>query len=210
MKEYGENNAHRHISHLYPAWPALQTQHDSKLAAACRQAIINRNHENKGKDDTASHGWIHKALVEARLKNADAVYDTLNLLVHSDIFYTTLFTDHNTDRSKGVYCTDTTFGLVGIINEMLVYSDKNTVELLPALSSNIPAGNISGLLTCAGVRVDYLSWDVDKRNVKADLTALRDTSFNLVLNNKAYIGEENESKCVAVQLKKGERYCFMG
>ena len=105
MKEYGENNAHRHISHLYPAWPALQTQHDSKLAAACRQAVINRNHENKGKDDTASHGWIHKALVEARLKNADAVYDTLNLLVHSDIFYTTLFTDHNTDRSKGVYCT---------------------------------------------------------------------------------------------------------
>ena len=71
---------------------------------------------------------------------------------------------------------------------MLVYSDKNTVELLPALSSNIPAGNISGLLTRAGVRVDYLSWDVDKRNVKADLTALRDTSFNLVLNNKAYIG----------------------
>ena len=60
------------------------------------------------------------------------------------------------------------------------------------------------------MRVDYLSRDVDKRNVKADLTALRDTSFNLVLNNKAYIGEENESKCVAVQLKKGEMYCFMG
>ena len=127
-----------------------------------------------------------------------------------DIFYSTLFTDHNTNRAKGVACTDTLYGITGIINEMLVYSDKNTVELLPALSSNIPAGNISGLLTRAGVRVDYLSWDVDKRNVKADLTALRDTSFNLVLNNKAYIGEENESKCVAVQLKKGERYCFMG
>ena len=26
----------------------------------------------------------------------------------------------------------------------------------------------------------------------------------------SYIGEENESKCVVVQLKKGERYCFMG
>ncbi len=24
MKEYGENNAHRHISHLYPAWPACR------------------------------------------------------------------------------------------------------------------------------------------------------------------------------------------
>ena len=210
MKEYQENNAHRHISHLYCAWPAYQTQHNNKLANACRQAILNRNKENSGKDDTASHGWIHKALVEARLKNSEEVYNILNMLVHSDIFYSTLFTDHNTNRAKGVACTDTLYGITGIINEMLVYSDKNTVELLPALSSNIPAGNISGLLTCAGVRVDYLSWDVDKRNVKADLTALRDTSFNLVLNNKAYIGEENESKCVVVQLKKGERYCFMG
>lgn len=210
MKEYQENNAHRHISHLYCAWPAYQTQHNNKLANACRQAILNRNKENSGKDDTASHGWIHKALVEARLKNSEEVYNILNMLVHSDIFYSTLFTDHNTNRAKGVACTDTLYGIAGIINEMLVYSDKNTVELLPALSSNIPAGNISGLLTRAGVRVDYLSWDVDKRNVKADLTALRDTSFNLVLNNKAYIGEENESKCVAVQLKKGERYCFMG
>lgn len=210
MKEYQENNAHRHISHLYCAWPAYQTQHNNKLANACRQAILNRNKENSRKDDTASHGWIHKALVEARLKNSEEVYNILNMLVHSDIFYSTLFTDHNTNRAKGVACTDTLYGITGIINEMLVYSDKNTVELLPALSSNIPAGNISGLLTCAGVRVDYLSWDVDKRNVKADLTALRDTSFNLVLNNKAYIGEENESKCVVVQLKKGERYCFMG
>ena len=210
MKEYQENNAHRHISHLYCAWPAYQTQHNNKLANACRQAILNRNKENSGKDDTASHGWIHKALVEARLKNSEEVYNILNMLVHSDIFYSTLFTDHNTNRAKGVACTDTLYGIAGIINEMLVYSDKNTVELLPALSINIPAGNISGLLTRAGVRVDYLSWDVDKRNVKADLTALRDTSFNLVLNNKAYIGEENESKCVAVQLKKGERYCFMG
>lgn len=210
MKEYQENNAHRHISHLYCAWPAYQTQHNNKLANACRQAILNRNKENSGKDDTASHGWIHKALVEARLKNSEEVYNILNMLVHSDIFYSTLFTDHNTNRAKGVACTDTLYGITGIINEMLVYSDKNTVELLPALSSNIPAGNISGLLTRAGVRVDYLSWDVDKRNVKADLTALRDTSFNLVLNNMAYIGEENESKCVEVQLKKGERYCFMG
>lgn len=210
MKEYQENNAHRHISHLYCAWPAYQTQHNNKLANACRQAILNRNKENSGKDDTASHGWIHKALVEARLKNSEEVYNILNMLVHSDIFYLTLFTDHNTNRAKGVACTDTLYGITGIINEMLVYSDKNTIELLPALSSNIPAGNISGLLTRAGVRVDYLSWDVDKRNVKADLTALRDTSFNLVLNNKAYIGEENESKCVAVQLKNGERYCFMG
>ena len=183
MKEYGENNAHRHISHLYPAWPALQTQHDSKLASACRQAIINRNHENKGKDDTASHGWIHKALVEARLKNADAVYDTLNLLVHSDIFYTTLFTDHNTDRSKGVYCTDTAFGLVGIINEMLVYSDEHTIELLPAWSDKLGSGMVKGLRTRCGITIDELKWDVDKKKVYVSLDWDKTEGINVVCRN---------------------------
>ena len=183
MKEYGENNAHRHISHLYPAWPTLQTQHDSKLAAACRQAIINRNHENKGKDDTASHGWIHKALVEARLKNADAVYDTLNLLVHSDIFYTTLFTDHNTDRSKGVYCTDTAFGLVGIINEMLIYSDEHTIELLPAWSDKLGSGMVKGLRTRCGITIDELKWDVDKKKVYVSLDWDKTEGINVVCRN---------------------------
>lgn len=183
VKEYGENNAHRHISHLYPAWPALQTQHDSKLAAACRQAIINRNHENKGKDDTASHGWIHKALVEARLKNADAVYDTLNLLVHSDIFYTTLFTDHNTDRSKGVYCTDTAFGLVGIINEMLIYSDEHTIELLPAWSDKLGSGMVKGLRTRCGITIDELKWDVDKKKVYVSLDWDKTEGINVVCRN---------------------------
>ena len=120
------------------------------------------------------------------------------MLVHSDIFYSTLFTDHNTNRAKGVACTDTLYGITGIINEMLVYSDEHTIELLPAWSDKLGSGMVKGLRTRGGITID------------ADLTALRDTSFNLVLNNKAYIGEENESKCVVVQLKKGERYCFMG
>ena len=195
MKEYGENNAHRHISHLYPAWPALQTQHDRKLAAACRQAIINRNRENKGKDDTASHGWIHKALVEARLKNADAVYDTLNLLVHSDIFYTTLFTDHNTDRSKGVFCTDTAFGLVGIINEMLVYSDEHTIELLPAWSEKLGSGMVKGLRTRCGITIDELKWDVDKKKVYVSLDWGKAEGINVVCRNYEIekIGHERQN-----------------
>ena len=53
MNEYKENNAHRHISHLYCAWPSSETQHNHALASACRQAINNRNRETTGKDDTA-------------------------------------------------------------------------------------------------------------------------------------------------------------
>lgn len=185
MNEYKENNAHRHISHLYCAWPSSETQHNHALASACRQAIINRNRENTGKDDTASHGWIHKALVEARLKNPEAVYNTLLLLFKSGIFYNTFFTDHNTDRSKGVFCTDTLLGIVGIINEMLVYSDECTVELLPALNTGLINGEICGLLTKCGIKINRLSWDNNKRSVYIDISALRDTSFNLIYDNES-------------------------
>ena len=42
-------------------------------------------------------------------------------------------TDHNTDRRADTYCTDTGFGIVGIINEALLYSNTGEIELLPAL-----------------------------------------------------------------------------
>lgn len=36
MKEYTENNEHRHISHLYCAWPAYEAHADQALTAACK------------------------------------------------------------------------------------------------------------------------------------------------------------------------------
>ena len=34
MNEYTENNNHRHLSHLYPAWPAYETQNNTELTKA--------------------------------------------------------------------------------------------------------------------------------------------------------------------------------
>ncbi|TYP77467.1 glycosyl hydrolase family 95 catalytic domain-containing protein [Paenibacillus methanolicus] len=39
MSEYTENNHHRHLSQLYPAWPAYETQNDRELARAADIAI---------------------------------------------------------------------------------------------------------------------------------------------------------------------------
>ena len=120
---------------------------------------------------------------------------TLNLLVHSDIFYTTLFTDHNTDRSKGVYCTDTAFGLVGIINEMLVYSDEHTIELLPAWSDKLGSGMVKGLRTRCGITIDELKWDVDKKKVYVSLDWGNADEINIVCGKYEIekIGHERQS-----------------
>lgn len=167
MEEYEENNEHRHISHLYCAWPAYEAQNDEKLANACNKAIENRNRENTGKDDTASHGWVHKALVAARLKNSESAYSLLYTIMSSDIYFTSLMTDHNTDRSVGVYCTDTSFGTIGIINEMLLYSNTGELELLPALPKQWMKGSMNGLMARTRAQVLKLSWDIEAGGVEA-------------------------------------------
>lgn len=86
LPQMHDNHEHRHISHLYCAWPGVEAQHNVGLAESCRQAIRNRNVRNAGKDDTASHGWIHKGLVAARLKDGRSLGEILRLLVQSDIF----------------------------------------------------------------------------------------------------------------------------
>jgi hypothetical protein len=162
MNEYEENNKHRHISHLYCAWPAYESQDNDDLTTACNIAIENRNRENDGKDDTPSHGWVHKALVGARLKNADSAYHSLYTLMSSEIYYTSMMTDHNTDRRSNCYCTDTGIGTVGIIDEMLLYSNTGVIEALPALPNEWQSGSIKGLRarTNAGVDVEWNSESV--------------------------------------------------
>ena len=66
---------------------------------------------------------------------------------------------------------------------MLVYSDECTVELLPALNTGLINGEICGLLTKCGIKINRLSWDNNKRSVYIDISALRDTSFNLIYDN---------------------------
>lgn len=158
MKEYEENNKHRHISHLYPAWPAYETQGNQELVDACNQAIENRNRENQGEDDTASHGWVHKALVGARLKNADSCYNSLMALMADNIYYTSLMADHYTHGGWGVFCTDTTIGTIGVIDEMLLYSNTGIIEALPALPDEWNEGSIKGLRARTNAEVD-IEWN---------------------------------------------------
>ncbi len=165
VPRYKENNKHRHISHLYCAWPAYETQNNAALAKACGKAVENRNRENEGKDDTPSHGWVHKALVGARLKNADSVYNSLYTLMSSEIYYTSLMTDHNTDRRSNCFCTDTVMGTVGIINETLLYSNSGVIEALPALPSEWKSGKIKGMRARTNAYAD-IEWNSETVNVK--------------------------------------------
>lgn len=172
MNEYMENNNHRHLSHLYVAWPAYETQNDSDLAKAANIALANRDTYNIG-DATAGHGWMHKALVQARLKKGDGVLDSLLPMMTDAGYYTSLMTDHDTNRRNHTYCTDTSFGVVGAIHEALLFSNTGEIEILPALPSDWRAGAMNGLMARTQVEVKELIWDIDAQTARVTLNSGR-------------------------------------
>ncbi|WP_426250399.1 glycosyl hydrolase family 95 catalytic domain-containing protein [Paenibacillus pabuli] len=170
MKEYMENNNHRHLSHLYPAWPAYETQTDSTLARAALIALKNRNKYNTG-DATAGHGWMHKALVTARLKDGDGVVASLLPMMIEDGYYDSFMTDHDTNRRCSTYCTDTLFGTIGAVHEALLFSGTDIIEVLPALPSAWLRGSINGLMSRSRVHVQELAWNLETGHISVLLLA---------------------------------------
>lgn len=171
MNEYTENNNHRHLSHLYPAWPAYETQNNMELTQAANIALENRNKYNTH-DATAGHGWMHKALVCARLKNGNEVVSSLLPMMTDSAYYTSLMTDHDTNRRCHCYCTDTLFGTVGAVNEALLFSNTGEIEALPALPSDWKSGSIHGLMARTQAEVRDLSWDLLSNAASITLNSL--------------------------------------
>lgn len=172
MSEYTENNNHRHLSHLYVAWPAYETQTNPELMQSAKRAIDNRDRFNTG-DDTAGHGWMHKALVQARLKNGDGVLSSLLPMMRDAGYYSSLMTDHDSNRRCNCYCTDTSFGTVGAVNEALLFSNTGEIEILPALPSDWQSGSISGLMARTWVEVKALSWNLSAKTMHVVLSSSR-------------------------------------
>lgn len=83
----------------------------------------------KGKEASESHGPTHKALVEARLKNVSGLEHVLKYLLTNNYQYRSMMTSHNRNH-ESAYCTDSAFGIMGAVNESLLYSNTGVVEIL--------------------------------------------------------------------------------
>ncbi|MDO4562585.1 MAG: glycoside hydrolase N-terminal domain-containing protein [Clostridia bacterium] len=167
---YTERNGHRHLSHLYVAWPGYETKTDEWLYTAAVLALQNRLRLNSG-DATTGHGWIHQSLVAARLGNKDIVDANMKTLMKSNIYFTSMMTDHNTNRGSNAYCTDTLIGMTGVINESLVYSNTGEIEVLPTLLDTWKTGSISGIRARTRALINKLEWDMDQGAVKVEITS---------------------------------------
>lgn len=192
--EFTENNLHRHLSHLYCAWPMFETQDNEQLKKACDQAILNRASENQ-----ASHALVHRALIGARLKDSEAVEESLLNLMNHGIYYDSMMTNHDYDRNS-CYCTDFAIGYLGIINESLVYSYNKGIELLPALPESFENGEICGIRTRNRCIINSLEWDTSSNTIEISITS--ETAQTLKISNaltneaKEVTFKANETKTI--------------
>jgi hypothetical protein len=185
-----DNYNHRHVSHLYPAWPLheINPEDTPALVAPAQEALILR-----GDDNSSAHGFLHRALAWARLKDGSQIStNLLKILVNNSIFRS-LMTSHY--PSLRVYNADASNTIPAIIMEMLTYSKPGVTELLPALPDYLTQGSISGVKGRNRVTVVTLSWDLTAKTVNATLSS--DITQEVTLINRRGIASISSSAPIA-------------
>lgn len=93
-----------------------------------------------------------------------------------------LITSHNPNART--FNTDGNGGIPHIVNTMLVFSRPGCVELLPALPTEWPKGEICGVLARGSITINRLAWDVANRTVRVSFTSRIDQTVKVRLYGK--------------------------
>ena len=170
LEDYEETDIHhRHVSHLYGLHPGNQISPTltPELAEACR-VTLNR----RGDDATGwSRAW--KLNFWARLGDGDRALKLFRSLLNPAVedgrpSYNISGTYPNLFCSHPPFQIDGNFGGAAGIGEMLVQSHEGFINLLPALPSEWPDGELYGFKTRGGTTVD-MKW-AEGRPVSVTLT----------------------------------------
>lgn len=183
-ERYQDNHRHRHLSHIYPFFPASEFS-EGPLRDAAEKSVHLR--ESVGLDAQTGWSFSHLANIYARLGDGARAFGALENIARYCML-PNLFTTHNDWRNMGAtlklmwagrapFQADANMGITAAVYECFLYSNEHLVRVLPAVPAGMAQGYARGLRTRTKTVADlYFSGTAGR----AEFTALQDTSFTAV------------------------------
>lgn len=164
---------HRHVSHLYGAWPSDEITPDSTpdLARAAWLAARKR-----GQGNASAHGLLHRSLAAARLKDSYLVNFDLKQLLEQGYINPSLTTMHNPYAYPS---PDPQGGIPTLMMEMLVYSRPGVIGLLPAAPDSLPEGEVKGIVCRTQAKIEDLTWNLATKKIDVTISSGLDQTIKL-------------------------------